>query len=218
MTAPSRADVLARLNAARKATPGPWRAVEGDLEGKPPSEYVATLLGNREADGTTTGRLFLTLAANPIDPELGAEVVPATTGDGPQSEANAEHIALNDPEFVASAMQALLSLTDVVEQARALVAERREWDESDADSIVANSARAYNHALAKVARVLDAAPAQAPRPTRDEIAREIAEHRLTASGRCACGYDLHGNHPWLPCWEYHLADVLARRLDGGATP
>lgn len=71
------------------ATPGPWRAVEGDLEGRPASEYVRTLFANREADDTSSGRLFLTLAANPIDPEAGAEVVPALTGDGPQAEVNA---------------------------------------------------------------------------------------------------------------------------------
>lgn len=84
-------------NAARElaatGTPGPWSAHEGDLEGKTPLDYIATLLRNREQDGTTTGRLFLMLAPNDIDPECGAEVVPATTGDGPRSEANAVKIA-----------------------------------------------------------------------------------------------------------------------------
>ena len=85
-------DALRRAEA--EATPGPWRSVEGDLEGKPPSEYLRTLLANREKDGTSSGRLFLTLAPNDIDPELGAEVVPATTGDGPRAAANARLIAL----------------------------------------------------------------------------------------------------------------------------
>ncbi len=84
-------------NAARElaatGTQGPWSAHEGDLEGKTPLDYIATLLRNREQDGTTTGRLFLMLAPNDIDPECGAEVVPATTGDGPRSEANAVKIA-----------------------------------------------------------------------------------------------------------------------------
>jgi len=82
--------IRARIEAA---TPGPWEATEGDLEGKPASEYVRTLLANREADGTSTGELHLALAANPIDPERGGTVVPALTGDGPQARANAEFIA-----------------------------------------------------------------------------------------------------------------------------
>lgn len=85
---------------AMEATPGPWSAHEGDLEGKPASEYVRTLLANREADGTSTGRLFLTLAPNPIDPERGAEVVPALTGDGPSAEANAAYIAAASPDVL----------------------------------------------------------------------------------------------------------------------
>jgi len=94
---------------AEAATPGPWRAVEGDLEGKPASEYLRTLLANREADGTTSGRLFLTLAPNDIDPEAGAEVVPATTGDGPRSEANGA--------FIAAARTAVPALLDALEAA-----------------------------------------------------------------------------------------------------
>src|SRR5690606_5031629 len=86
-------DLDAIRERAEAATPGPWEAREGDLEGKPASEYVRTLLANRERDETTSGRLFLTLAPNPIDPERGATVVPALTGDGPQAEANATFIA-----------------------------------------------------------------------------------------------------------------------------
>lgn len=84
------AGIRARLEAA---TEGPWEAREGDLEGKPASEYVRTLLANREADGTSSGRLFLTLAPNRIDPEVSETVVPALTGDGPSAEANATFIA-----------------------------------------------------------------------------------------------------------------------------
>ena len=76
------------------ATPsGQWRAVEGDLEGGTLNDYIATLLTNRQNDRTSTGRLFLTLAPNDIDPELGAEVVPALCGDGPRAQANARLIA-----------------------------------------------------------------------------------------------------------------------------
>lgn len=91
------------------ATPvGDWQAVEGDLEGKPVSEYARTLFVNRENDGTTTGRLFLTVAPNPIDPERGATVVPALTGDGPQAEANAE--------LIAAAVNALPLLLDALDE------------------------------------------------------------------------------------------------------
>lgn len=38
---------------------------------------------------------------------------------------------------------------------RALCNEPRAWDDDDADSPEARAARAYNHALAKVAAVLD---------------------------------------------------------------
>jgi hypothetical protein len=104
---------LARLRkVAEAATPGPWRAVEGDLEGGTPLDYVTTLLGNRGQDGTTTGRLFLTLAPNNIDPERGAEVVPAMTGDGPIAEANAEYIATFDPPAVLALLDALADLRD----------------------------------------------------------------------------------------------------------
>ena len=78
---------------AATGTPGPWTAHEGDLEGGTVIDYLATLVGNREADGTTTRRLFLTQAPNNIDPERGAMVVPCTTGDGPNSEANAVKLA-----------------------------------------------------------------------------------------------------------------------------
>lgn len=71
------------------ASPLPWRVVEGDLEGGTMLDYVTTLLRNRSGDGTSTGHLWLTLAPNDVDPEKGAEVVPAMTGDGPKSEANA---------------------------------------------------------------------------------------------------------------------------------
>jgi hypothetical protein len=108
-------DAGALRKVAEAATPGPWRAVEGDLEGKPPSEYLRTLLANREQDGTSTGRLFLTLAPNDIDPERGGEVVPATTGDGPRAQANAAHIATFDPPTV-------LALLDRLEAAEAKVA------------------------------------------------------------------------------------------------
>lgn len=96
---------------AEGATRGEWRAAEGDLEGKPPSEYLRTLLANREKDGTTTGRLFLVLAPNGIDPERGAEVIPATTGDGPQAEANAAYIAAASPDRI-------LALLDEVDRLR----------------------------------------------------------------------------------------------------
>lgn len=95
---------------AQAATPGPWSAHEGDLEGKPASEYVRTLLANREADGTSTGRLFLTLAPNPIDPERGAEVVPALTGDGPRAEANAAYIAAASPDVVLGLLDRLAAV------------------------------------------------------------------------------------------------------------
>lgn len=82
-----------RLLLAQATPPGEWRAVEGDLEGGTLNDYIATLLTNRQNDGTTTGRLFLTLAPNDVDPERGEEVVPAMTGDGPRAEANARLIA-----------------------------------------------------------------------------------------------------------------------------
>ena len=50
MTAPDYAD-LRRLLA--EATPGPWRRVEGDLEGGTLDDYIATLLANRRDDRTT---------------------------------------------------------------------------------------------------------------------------------------------------------------------
>ena len=70
---------------------GQWSAHEGDLEGGTLVDYVTTLFKNRE-DGTSTGRLFLTLAPNAIDPEKGDHIVPAMTGDGPNAEANAVKI------------------------------------------------------------------------------------------------------------------------------
>lgn len=91
-------------------TPGPWSAHEGDLEGGTPLDYIATLLRNRERDGTTTGRLFLTLGGNDEDPELGAELVTATTGDGPSAEANAVRIAR-----AVNALPALADLLDAIE-------------------------------------------------------------------------------------------------------
>lgn len=91
-------------------TPGPWSAHEGDLEGGTPLDYIATLLRNRERDGTTTGRLFLTLGGNDEDPELGAELVTATTGDGPSAEANAVRIAR-----AVNALPALADLLDAVD-------------------------------------------------------------------------------------------------------
>lgn len=103
---------------AEAATPGPWRSVQGDLEGKPPSEYVRTLLANREQDGTTSGELHLLLAPNDIDPELGSEVVPALTGDGPRARVNAAHIATFDPPTV-------LALIDRAEKAEAEAKRRR---------------------------------------------------------------------------------------------
>lgn len=127
-------DVTARDDRLRElaqaATPGPWSAREGDLEGKPASEYVRTLLANREADGTSTGRLFLTLAPNPIDPERGAEVVPALTGDGPSAEANAAYIAAASPDVVLGLLDRLAAveaerdrLAAVVERVKALADE-----------------------------------------------------------------------------------------------
>lgn len=84
-----------RPNPAREladsGTPGPWADREGDLEGGTLLDYVSTLFANRD-DGTSTGRLFLALAHNTVDPEKGATVVPAMTGDGPHSEANATKI------------------------------------------------------------------------------------------------------------------------------
>lgn len=83
-------------------TPAPWRAVECDLEGGTILDYLSTLLGNREADGTSTGRAFMVLGPNVVDPERGGEVVVAFTGDGPQAEANAHRIAARTaPETVA---------------------------------------------------------------------------------------------------------------------
>lgn len=84
------------MNSARDLAatgiPGPWTAHEGDLEGGTLVDYVTTLFANRNNDGTSTGRLFLTLAPNDIDPENGAEVIPAMTGDGPRAEQNAAKI------------------------------------------------------------------------------------------------------------------------------
>lgn len=102
------ADNAARVLAGQ-GTPGPWSAHEGDLEGGTILDYLATVLGNREKDGTTTGRLFLTLGRNDIDPENGAEVVPAMTGDGPSAEANAHKIAL-----AVNALPLLADLLDAV--------------------------------------------------------------------------------------------------------
>ena len=99
-------------------TPGPWSAHEGDLEGGTPLDYIATLLRNRERDGTTTGRLFLTLGGNDEDPELGAELVTATTGDGPSAEANAVRIAR-----AVNALPALADLLDAVDD----VEHRESW-------------------------------------------------------------------------------------------
>jgi len=98
---------------ADAAGPGPWQHFEGDLEGKPASEYVRTLLANREADGTSTGQLFLVLGPNTVDPENGPEVVPALTGDGPYSEANAAFIAA-----ARDAVPALLADLEAAEQER----------------------------------------------------------------------------------------------------
>lgn len=102
----SAVDVTALRGLLADATPGPWQAVEGDLEGKDAAAYAATLLGNRDKDGTA-GRLFLTLADNTVDPELGAQVVPALTGNGPRSEANAL--------LIAAAINALPALLDAIE-------------------------------------------------------------------------------------------------------
>jgi len=99
-------------------TPGPWSAHEGDLEGGTPLDYIATLLRNRERDGTTTGRLFLTLGGNDEDPELGAEMVTATTGDGPSAEANAVRIAR-----AVNALPALADLLDALDD----VEHRESW-------------------------------------------------------------------------------------------
>ena len=70
------------------------------------ADYAATLLANRDKDGTS-GRLFLTVAANTIDPELGKQVVPALTGNGPRSEANAL--------LIVAAINALPDLLDALE-------------------------------------------------------------------------------------------------------
>lgn len=99
-------------------TPGPWSAHEGDLEGGTPLDYIATLLRNRERDGTTTGRLFLTRGGNDEDPELGAELVTATTGDGPSAEANAVRIAR-----AVNALPALADLLDALDD----VEHRESW-------------------------------------------------------------------------------------------
>lgn len=122
---------LRTLHAA--ATPsGEWQAVEGDLEGKPVSEYARTLFANRENDGTTTERLFLTVAPNPIDPERRATVVPALTGNGPQSEANALLIsaavnALPDLLAIAETHHQLVAKVEAVE---AILAAWDAWDGS----------------------------------------------------------------------------------------
>lgn len=113
-------------NAARElaatGTPRPWSAHEGDLEGKTPLDYIATLLRKREQDGTTTGRLFLMLAPNDIDPECGAEVVPATTGDGPRSEANAVKIAR-----AINALGPLGDLREHIQRAPSIADSLRDW-------------------------------------------------------------------------------------------
>lgn len=150
------ADVPVVLNDLRAlldaATPvGEWRAVEGDLEGGTLNDYIATLLQNRQNDGTTTGRLFLTLAPNDIDPELGAEVVPAMCGDGPRAEANAN--------LIAAAVNALPGLL-----AR-LAAAEREAAERGLDL-----ADTYRRAGDEYLRRAEAAEAE-----RDDLRREVAE-------------------------------------------
>lgn len=59
----------------------------------------------------------------------------------------------NERHERAEAEDALTVEREKVEAVRALPL--REWDENDADSIEANAARAYNHALAKVWALLD---------------------------------------------------------------
>ena len=101
------------MNAARDlantGTPGPWTAHQGDLEGGTMLDYVATLLRNRD-DGTSTGRLYLTIGRNDIDPENGDTVVPALTGDGPNAEANAVKLVR-----AVNALPAIADLLDMLD-------------------------------------------------------------------------------------------------------
>lgn len=109
---PSEAVEVERLRALlAEATPLPWRSVEGDLEGGSVVDYAAKLFGSRAEDSTTTGRLFLTLGRNDIDPERGAEVVPAMTGDGPRAQANADLIVA-----AVNALPVLLDLLPAADQ------------------------------------------------------------------------------------------------------
>ena len=143
---------------AQAATPGDWKAVEGDLQGQPASEYVRTLLANREADGTSSGRLFLTLAANDIDPECGGEVVPALTGDGPRAEANATFIAAFDPPTALAVLDRLRAAEAQVQRVRALADEwERDWDEWDGSSETYTGRGARKGAASRLLATLDAA-------------------------------------------------------------
>lgn len=91
----SRVDVAGLRAAAEAATPGPWeRRIaprEGyDLDAK--AEYM-------RGTAADNGRPLHVLIAESTNPDL-AYIVPALTGDGPNSEANAAYIAAADPTTV----------------------------------------------------------------------------------------------------------------------
>lgn len=97
-----------RLNSIRDRlgaiTPGPWQAATAPSEAssETKAEYLTAALLNGDEP------LWVVWAANPTDDDFDY-VVPAVTGDGPTSRANAE--------FIASAVDDiayLLSLVEVV--------------------------------------------------------------------------------------------------------
>lgn len=188
----SELDLDALQTVAKAATPGTWRAVEGDLEGKPASEYVRTLIANREADGTSSGRLFLTMAPNDIDPEIGAEVVPALTGDGPRAEANAAHIATFDPPTV-------LALLAEVAALRAKVAE------------VEAAARLHEHGYCETSIALTEQQARTNAALRQQVADLTAE-RDEARGERPSGF--WSQRQWED-WSNELAMLIPDDLAAG---
>lgn len=195
------AEIVAELRRLlAEATPvGDWRAVEGDLEGKPVSEYARTLFANRESDGTTSGRLFLTVAPNDIDPEKGAEVVPALTGNGPRSEANAL--------LISAAINALPALLDAAEAAR-------ETTPAEVGLREAVEALASVYATEGAARDAAGKPAWPNNVARD-LRALLAEHPAptpeaeVAAGERECRY---------PCGCDQFADEHCACMDGHATP